>query len=94
MLRNKKGDMTLNLIIGAAIAMVVMVVLILIFTGKINIFANSPCDTGDGMRRVVGAGECGHNGDFDSTCVVPGNFKGVGQGQVCCNVGRADGLCR
>ena len=83
---NKKADMTLNLIIAAAIAMVVLIVMILIFTGKINVFANSPCNTGDGTRSVKNSGECGPKGTFDPTCIVAGNFKDVGSGQTCCSL--------
>jgi hypothetical protein len=83
---NKKGDMTLNLIIGAAIAMVVMVVLILIFTGKINVFANSPCNTGDGTKAPKLSNECGKGSTLDPTCIVAGNFKDVAAGQVCCSL--------
>jgi hypothetical protein len=85
MFRSKKADMTLNLIIGAAIAMVVMVVLILIFTGKINVFANSPCNTGDGTKIVSLSNDCGKGDSLDPTCIVAGNFKDVGAGQVCCS---------
>ncbi len=89
MFKNKKGDMTLNIIIAAAIAMVVLVVMILIFTGNIG-KVNATCDTGDGTHAVVASSECGPwNADytariFDPTCVVPGNFKDVSSGQVCC----------
>jgi hypothetical protein len=85
MLNNKKGDMTLNIIIGAAIAMIVMVVMILIFTGKINVFANSPCVIADGSRAVLSSNECGKGDSMDPTCIVAGNFKDVGAGQVCCS---------
>jgi hypothetical protein len=86
MLNSKKADMTLNIIIGAAIAMIVMVVMILIFTGKINVFANSPCATADGTRAVKLSNECGPGGKMDPTCIVAGNFKDVGQGQICCSL--------
>ena len=86
MFRNKKGDMTLNIIIGAAIAMIVLVVMILIFTGKINMFANSPCATTDGTKAVKISSECGPKNTMDPTCIVAGNFKDVGAGQVCCSL--------
>ena len=86
MFRNKKGDMTLNIIIGAAIAMIVLVVMILIFTGRINLFANTPCDLKDGTKMVKIGNECGPGGKMDPTCIVAGNFKDVGAGQVCCSL--------
>jgi uncharacterized membrane protein YqiK len=36
---NRKGDMTLNIIIGAVIALVVLVVLLFIFTGGMSRFS-------------------------------------------------------
>ena len=38
--RNKKGDLTINVIIVAVIALVVLVVLISIFAGKMGIFGD------------------------------------------------------
>lgn len=38
MVRHKKGDISLNMIVVAAIALLVMVVIMLIFTGKISFF--------------------------------------------------------
>ncbi len=38
MIRHKKGDISLNMIVVAAIALLVMVVIMLIFTGKISFF--------------------------------------------------------
>jgi hypothetical protein len=83
MFRNKKGDMTLNLIIGAAIAMIILVVLILIFTGKMNVFAGQSCATNVGGEVKI-ASQCGTNSQLDATCLIAGNFKDVGAGQVCC----------
>lgn len=78
MFKNKKGDMTLNIIIAAAIAMVVLVVMLLIFTGKIQVF-NQDCP-GDWKYPQ----ECGKDGNFDPTCQVIGTFKNPEPGKICC----------
>ncbi|MBT3464787.1 hypothetical protein HOD20_00980 [archaeon] len=46
----KKGDLSINLIITAAIAMVVLIVIVLIFTGKIGTFRQntSRCEASGG----------------------------------------------
>jgi hypothetical protein len=77
MFRNKKGDMTLNIIIAAAIAMVVLVVMLLIFTGRIQIF-NQPCS---GEWKYPD--ECGQDG-FNPTCQIIGTFRDAEPGKVCC----------
>lgn len=87
MLMNKKGDMTINIIIAAAIAMVVLVVMLLIFTGRINIF-NSECP---GEWKFPA--ECGKNGEFNSGCQIIGTFKNQPAGKICCN-SKDNPLCR
>ena len=64
MLNTKKGDMTLNIIIAAAIAMVVMVVMILIFTGRMGVIFGQKCP-GQWVDNSV----CGHkhDGTYDPT---------------------------
>jgi len=87
MLKNKKGDMTLNLIIGAAIAMIVLIVLILIFTGRMNIFAGRACADAGGQITV--SEQCGTDG-LNPVCIIPGPFKDDKPGSVCCRTKNKD----
>ena len=88
MFRNKKADMTLNLIIGAAIAMIVLVVLVLIFTGRMNIFAGRGC--ADAGGAITASDQCGTNGQLNPICIIPGPFKDDKPGSVCCNLKNKD----
>jgi hypothetical protein len=85
MFRNKKGDLSINLIVVAAIAMIILVVMILIFTNKISVFQKS-CVTD--VNGVVKPGsECGYDTQTqttDFTCIIAGTYKDVVPGQVCC----------
>ncbi len=80
---NRKGDMTINIIIGAVIALVVLVVLLFIFTGGMSRFS-SACDSDVGGTVRVAA-ECGKDGTLDPSCMIQGNFNNVKTGQVCCS---------
>lgn len=52
MVRHKKGDISLNMIVVAAIALLVMVIIMLIFTGKISFFREQ------GEKCVTMGGTC------------------------------------
>jgi len=83
----KKGDLSLNLIIVAAILMVVFFVLILIFSGRMGIFTKSvdkcqgtcvkTTEECSGTYQKVVEGKCDLDGDskFDEGMAVDG---------VCC----------
>jgi hypothetical protein len=47
-MKNKKGDLSINIIIVAAIALIVLVVMVAVFTGRISLF-------GIGVDTVSGA---------------------------------------
>jgi len=42
---NKKGDMSIQVIIVAVIALIVLIVLVLIFTGKLKLFGSQTTET-------------------------------------------------
>jgi hypothetical protein len=88
-LRNKKGaELTLNVIVIAAIVLFVLVILLLIFTGRIKVFGeqSAKCETQGGQcvlgacppeARQMGALSCDMNADGDSK-------DGPGVDGVCC----------
>lgn len=82
MFRNKKGDMTLNIIIAAAIAMVVLVVMLLIFTGRIKFF-NQTCAENGGQWELEDNCHKPTGTLFDPTCLVS-SHSDTTAGYVCC----------
>ena len=89
MLHNKKGaELTLNVIVIAAIVLFVLVILLLIFTGRIGGFQkeSAKCETQGGIctlgacaenARMVSTLACDLNGDGDTK-------DGPGADGVCC----------
>ena len=83
MRKNKKGvDLSINIIIIGALALIVLVIMILIFTGRMNIFGKGlteetkklPCpDTHEAMLAAECASEDSLVGNYD-----------VKAGSVCC----------
>jgi uncharacterized membrane protein YqiK len=55
---NKKGDMSIQVIIVAVIALIVLIVLVLIFTGKLKLFGSQTTET---SSKFTG-----------KNCVIPG----------------------
>lgn len=91
MISNKKADMSIQLIIVAAIALIVLVVMIFIFSSKINIF-------GKGVSTCQGVCVSGNKDTGYNDCQNPSgvtlqpNTKyaynptgDCGTGKVCCN---------
>jgi hypothetical protein len=76
---SKKADLSLNTIVIAAITLIVLVVIVLIFTGRINIFSNGLQDCINKGGEVEEAGtSCGADrADL-------GTFKENGQPKKCC----------
>ena len=67
---NKKADLSINLIIVAIIALLVLVVSIFIFSGKMKIFGSSTdtCASKGGKCSPIGSG-------FDSNCIKSGSCE-------------------
>lgn len=91
---NKGQSISINTIIIAAIALAVLVVLFLIFTGRFKIFSegvsSSSLNCDSGCKSVGyasgtvkdgpgGTGLCGGN-----DMRIPGKFEGMGEGNICC----------
>lgn len=86
-MRKKSQSISINTIIIAAIALAVLVVLFIVFTGRFKIFsegvseASLNCDRGCkavGYARGYSSFSCGS--DFS----ISGKFEDVPQGQFCC----------
>jgi len=71
MLKMKKGDISITTIIVAAIALLVLIVMIAIFSGKINIFSQGYSDSTTSAKQNV----CGANGGI---CMPEGECSGGG----------------
>jgi len=93
---NKKGQgLPLNVIIIAAIVLIVLVVLWAIFTGRMGVFSKGltdvtkggTCEEAGGAVKLETAGGCS-----EWCTAIFGNFKNIASGQVCCRpVGRCTG---
>ena len=70
---NKKGDLSLNIIIVTVILLVVLVVVLMIFTGRMNIFTKGLGEkTGDSTKS------CGdNNGVFSYELTCPTGFTTI-----------------
>lgn len=85
----KSQSISINTLIVAAIALAVLVVLFVIFTGRFKIFsegvsgASLNCDNG-----CKSTGYSGGSPSFSSNCgsavEISGKFEGMEKGQVCC----------
>ncbi len=91
MVRRKKGDISLNMIVVAAIALLVMVVIMLIFTGKISFFREQgdKCATMGGTCNYdyEGCNEEAYEREQPYLCQedATGDWVRSGQGgKVCC----------
>jgi hypothetical protein len=89
----KKGDISLTTIVVAAIALVVLIVLIAIFTGRINIFGKQyDTQTGDVQARVCNVGGGVFVAKVPGTCPAGGpshfddskSWIDCGGDQACC----------
>ena len=85
---NKKGQgLPLNVIIIAAIVLIVLVVLWAIFTGRMGVFSKGlttvtkggDCEEAGGTVKLETAGGCS-----EWCTAIFGNFKNIASGQVCC----------
>jgi len=88
---NKKGQsISINTIIVAAIALAVLVVLFVIFTGRLGIFSTgvSQTTTCENSCKALGMlngdasdkDECSRN----SRTYIPGTYQELGANRVCC----------
>lgn len=80
MLRNtlKKGELTFTQIVVAVLALIVLVVVIMIFTGNIG----GPSDTT--RSCAINMGECQSNTTPCQGIVLPGNFSDCLSPKRCC----------
>lgn len=87
MKKNKKADLSINIIIIAAIALLVLVVLIAIFTGRMNIFSKESqnCESIGGKCTDESNPNCGE----DDLQNYPVEYRAAKceTGGVCCTVG-------
>ena len=77
---NKKGEISMNVIIAAAIALIVLVVLILIFTGRIHLFTtevNSCTNSGGSCVDLA------NYGTSDAACKAWGGDYSKSMTAVC-----------
>ncbi|MBN1157563.1 hypothetical protein JXA85_08140 [Candidatus Woesearchaeota archaeon] len=83
----KKGQgMPVNVIIIAAIALIILIVLVAIFSGKINIFSRGYSSTSENEQSKVctaRGGYCGNCGS-DAFTPPPGNWIDCSPTQNCC----------
>ncbi len=81
---NKKAQgISLNVIIIAAVALIVLVILVAIFTGRMGIFTKDIGTATEGAKcsgKVMTPGEC----DAAKGEQLLGNFNDVDAGLVCC----------
>lgn len=91
--QKKSEGMPLNTIIIAALVLVVLIVLIAIFSGRMNIFGKSYTETGDKAKAKVCWGQGGHCVDKSQGavgCNSGENYEGTtdfvdcGKEQTCC----------
>jgi len=86
-MQKKSQSISINTIIIAAIALAVLVVLFVIFTGRFRIFSEGvkesslTCDKAcKSVGYLSGYPSSGCGSDFS----ISGKFEGMSEGQVCC----------
>ena len=92
MLKNiKKGQgISINTVIIAAIALAVLVVLFMIFTGRFKIFSEGVSETASCQNTCRGLAMLRSEASNKESCqlsqgtYVPGSYKDISQGNVCC----------
>ena len=94
MLKNKKSmELSVTVIIAAVIGLIVLVVLIGIFTGRLNIYSSGVNELTTCKNTCKNIGADNHLTPLDRSCnsdisnrrdVIPGTFSDVGKGRVCC----------
>lgn len=89
MAKLKKGDVSINVLIIAAMALIVLVILIAIFSGRIGKFGKEYDSTKEGATANV----CGSNGGYcehvDENCrqgynPSAGSWLDCTENQMCC----------
>ncbi len=83
----KSQSISINTIIIAAIALAVLVVLFIVFTGRFKIFSEGVKDTSltcDKACKSVGYSSSSISYGSCSGFQVSGKFEGMSEGQVCC----------
>ena len=88
---NKKGQsISINTIIIAAIALAVLVVLFIVFTGRFKIFSEGvkesslTCDKGCRSVGYSGGFPRTSNSCFSNEVSISGKFEGMTENQACC----------
>lgn len=69
----KKGDMTIQVIVLAALALIFLFVVVFVMTGKINIFSKTLDDCTNKNGICVSAGSCSALGGIASGFACPHN---------------------
>ncbi|MBI3027312.1 hypothetical protein HYY70_04300 [Candidatus Woesearchaeota archaeon] len=90
----KSQSISINTIIIAAIALAVLVVLFLIFTGRFKIFSEGVsssslnCDSGcksvGYVSGTIRSGPGGNDRCEGNEIRIPGRFEGMSEGNICC----------
>jgi hypothetical protein len=82
----KKADISINTIIVAAIALIVLVVLVAIFTGRMGLFVNDIDKTKPMCTGAIPSGEVKDNTEIACPSVsrIPGAYQDVDSNHVCC----------
>ena len=91
---NKKGQgLPLNVIIIAAIVLIVLVVLWAIFTGRMGVFSKGLTDVTKGGTCVDAGGKVKTEVEgCNAACIrVYGQFSDVNAGDLCCKPAKKDG---
>ena len=88
---HKKGQsISINTIIIAAIALAVLVVLFIVFTGRFKVFSEGVketslnCDKGCKSVGYQGGSPRIANSCFTNEAPILGKFEGMAENQVCC----------
>ena len=86
----KSQSISINTLIVAAIALAVLVVLFVVFTGRFKIFsegvsgASLSCDSGCKSTGYSGGGSSTSSSDCGSAVQISGKFEGMDKNQICC----------
>ena len=89
-LKSRKGDLSLNTIVVAAIVMIVLVVLIMVFTGRMNIFTDLLGITTKESCAGQGGKWCGSDAQCSEIQVNTAKDKPPAGKTKCCSVAYFD----
>ena len=89
-MHKKSQSISINTIIIAAIALAVLIVLFVIFTGRFKIFSEGVGETSscaNSCKSLSMSSSTAINRDSCSGTYMPGKYGDVSEGSVCCCIG-------